>query len=98
MPVQCFQQKDSDPPICGVHHVHIVQRQIPIDQFAPGLGRVICSLCPVSDSVVQEVRGFMSTRFSDPLSTSPANGRTNFAMVPITEVPALDAEAGKDRP
>ena len=40
----------------------------------------------------------MSTRCSDPLSTSPANGRTNFAMVPITEVPALDAEAGKDRP
>ena len=54
---QCFSKKDSNPPVCGVHQVAVVQRQIPIDAFAPGLGRVTCSICPVSRSVVREVRG-----------------------------------------
>jgi hypothetical protein len=56
MAVQCFQKKGSNPPVCGLHEVEFVQRQVSIDPNAPGLGRVICSLCPVSRSVVREVR------------------------------------------
>ena len=57
MTEQCFNRKDSNPPICGVHKVAVVQRQVSIDPFSPGLGRVTCSMCPVSRSVVREVRG-----------------------------------------
>jgi DNA-binding response OmpR family regulator len=34
----------------------------------------------------------------NPPTTSSASGRTNFTIVPITEVPALVPDAGKDRP
>jgi len=40
----------------------------------------------------------MRASHSDPLPTSPVSGHTNFTMVPIAEVPALSADAGKDRP
>lgn len=53
---QCFSRKESNPPFCAVHRVAVVQKQIPIDEFAPQLGRVTCSMCPVSRAVVREVR------------------------------------------
>jgi hypothetical protein len=59
---QCFSTKDSNPPVCGLHHVAVVQRQISIDSFAPELGRVSCSMCPVSRSVVREVRGYYARK------------------------------------
>jgi hypothetical protein len=55
---QCFSRNDSNPPVCGVHQVAVVQRQVSIDPNAPGLGRVTCSMCPVSKAVVREVRGY----------------------------------------
>jgi hypothetical protein len=54
MPVLCFQKKDSNQPVCGVHNVALVQNRIAIDSNAPGLGRIACLICAVSRTVVQE--------------------------------------------
>jgi hypothetical protein len=51
---QCFSRNDANPPVCGVHQVPVVQRQISIDPHAPELGRITCSMCPVSRAVIQE--------------------------------------------
>ena len=59
---QCFTNTDSNSSICVVHQVAVVQREVPIDSFAPGLGRVTCSMCPVSRSVVREVRGLYARK------------------------------------
>lgn len=58
MPVLCFQKLDSNPPLCGVHNVALVQDQIPIDANAPTLGRISCLVCAVSRNVVQERKGY----------------------------------------
>jgi hypothetical protein len=54
----CFTKNISNPLICGVHNVAVVQRQILIDSNAPELGRITCYMCPVSRAVVREVKGF----------------------------------------
>jgi hypothetical protein len=57
----CFRKKESNPPACGLHDVEFEHRVISIDENAPGLGRVTCLVCPVSDSVVED------TEMLDPL-------------------------------
>ncbi len=57
MPVLCYQKLESNQPRCGVHNVALVQKQIPIDAYAPALGRVNCLVCAVSRIVVQERKG-----------------------------------------
>jgi hypothetical protein len=52
MTEQCFEKKDSNPPICGVHNVLLTLGRTPIDSFAPYLGGVTCLICPVSQLVV----------------------------------------------
>jgi hypothetical protein len=54
MPQQCFSRKDSYPPVCAVHKVAVVQKQIAIDANVPSLGQVTCNMCPVSHMVVRE--------------------------------------------
>ena len=54
---RCFQEKDSNPPACGIHHVQLVQTDVPIDQYAPYLGKVPCLRCPVSGSIATDVPG-----------------------------------------
>ncbi len=54
MPVFCFEKRDSDRPVCGVHNVSLIQNRIAIDSNAPGLGIVTCYMCAVSHTVVQE--------------------------------------------
>jgi len=55
---QCFSKRDSNPPVCGVHRVVVVQKQVSIDQNAPWLGRISCNMCPVIKAVVREVGRF----------------------------------------
>jgi hypothetical protein len=54
MQARCFQKKDSDHPVCGVHEVSLIQNRIPIDSNAPELGRITCYICTVSHAVVNE--------------------------------------------
>jgi hypothetical protein len=56
MAESCFTRKGSNPPFCGVHNVALVQHQISIDSDAPGLGRITCYRCPVSQAVVLDVK------------------------------------------
>jgi hypothetical protein len=64
MPVQCFEKRDSDRPVCGAHNVPLVQDLVPIDANAPWLGRIACSFCPVSRVVVDKKgRSHASTQF-----------------------------------
>jgi hypothetical protein len=54
MQVLCFEKKNSNQSVCGVHNVALVQNRIPIDSNAPGLGCITCYVCAVSRAVVQE--------------------------------------------
>jgi hypothetical protein len=49
---RCLKEKDSNPPICGVHKVRLVRDETPIDPLAPFMGRISCLICPVSELVV----------------------------------------------
>jgi hypothetical protein len=51
----CYIKKDSNPPVCSVHNVALVEHQILIDSNAPDLGCVICYRCPVSQAVVPDL-------------------------------------------
>ena len=42
----CFQEEGSNPPVCGVHNVLLVQSEVPIDPYAPYLGHVTGYVCP----------------------------------------------------
>jgi hypothetical protein len=52
---RCFRNIDSKQPTCAVHNVPLVQTTISIDQNAPHLGGVPCFICPVSNTVVEEL-------------------------------------------
>jgi hypothetical protein len=52
MTEQCFKKQGSNPPICGVHNVQLVQTEVRIDQYAPQLGLISCLKCPVSGAVI----------------------------------------------
>lgn len=56
MPVLCYETKSSIQPVCGAHHVPLVRNLIPIDPYAPGLGKISCYICPVSQAVAEEVK------------------------------------------
>jgi hypothetical protein len=58
MPVFCFQNKGSNPPVCGVHKAALVRTQVTIDPNAPQIGQITCFRCPISRNVVQELKGF----------------------------------------
>lgn len=56
MPVICYETKGTNQPVCGAHHVPLIKNQIPIDMYAPGLGRIDCHICPISRSVAHEAK------------------------------------------
>ena len=41
-------------PICSVHGDALLQMKVPIDNFHPHLGSVLCLVCPVSKLIVTE--------------------------------------------
>jgi hypothetical protein len=52
---RCFVQVGSDPPLCGLHHVRIVEREFSGEQLPAGFGNIKACVCPVSDVVVPDV-------------------------------------------
>jgi hypothetical protein len=50
--VLCSLKKNTHPTLCAEHHVPLVESQIAIDPYAPGLGSIKCLRCPVSLHVV----------------------------------------------
>ena len=57
MPGFCNQKVNSTLPLCNMHNVMLKQHQIAIDAYAPSLGRITCYVCPISRTVVRELRG-----------------------------------------
>jgi hypothetical protein len=52
MAAPCFRKPNSHPPVCGIHNVELVQREVPIDENAPRLGYVTVYVCTVSRKIV----------------------------------------------
>jgi hypothetical protein len=50
----CFRKEKSNPPMCGIHNVALVKRDLPIDPYAPQLGHITGYLCPVSGKLVPD--------------------------------------------
>ena len=50
----CYMKKDTNPPICGVHNVPLVQRPSSDDLPTSGFGNFTFLVCPVSGEVVRE--------------------------------------------
>jgi hypothetical protein len=48
----CYMIKDTNPPLCGVHNVPLVQRPNSDDLPTSGFGNFTFLMCPVSDHVV----------------------------------------------
>jgi hypothetical protein len=53
----CFQKVNSKEPICGAHNAVLVQKRLPIDPNAPGLGQITCYICAVTRVVVDVSAG-----------------------------------------
>jgi len=54
MAAACFMKDKSNPPMCGIHDVALVQSTLPIDPNAPHLGQVTGFVCPVSGQLVRD--------------------------------------------
>ncbi len=51
---QCFRKKGSNPPICGVHNVPLVQKQLTQELIAAGYKGFTFFVCPVSGAVLND--------------------------------------------
>jgi len=51
MAQECFKKKGSDPPVCGVHNVRLIETRVPIDANAPHLGEITCLRCPAGNFI-----------------------------------------------
>jgi hypothetical protein len=50
----CFTKKDSNPPVCGIHNVPLVQRQLPNELIALGYRALAFLVCSVSGAVLND--------------------------------------------
>jgi hypothetical protein len=54
MKEQCFKKKGSKPPVCGVHNVPLVRKQLPDELIASGYKAFTILVCPVSGTVLND--------------------------------------------
>ena len=54
MTEQCFRKEDSNPPVCGVHEVPLITRQLPDEMIAVGYKYLTFLACPVSGAVLND--------------------------------------------
>jgi hypothetical protein len=52
MKAGCFKKKDSNPPICGLHNVQLIQKQTHEELSVSSLGMFTYLVCPKSGKVV----------------------------------------------
>jgi hypothetical protein len=50
----CFKKKGSNPPVCGVHNVPLVPKQLPNELIASGYKAFTFLVCPVSGEVLDD--------------------------------------------
>jgi hypothetical protein len=54
MPTKCFIKRDSEPPVCGVHNVKLVEHQTSREGLAGGVGNFTFLARPVSGQVFDD--------------------------------------------
>jgi hypothetical protein len=54
MAKSCFKKKDSNPPVCGVHKVPLVNAKLPYELLTTGLKDITFLVCPVSGEVLTD--------------------------------------------
>jgi hypothetical protein len=52
MAERCFRKEDSNPPLCGVHNVLLVLKQLPFEFIAAGYKGFTFLVCPKSGDVL----------------------------------------------
>jgi hypothetical protein len=72
----CFKINDSNPPVCGVHHVALIQRQSSEDSVLSKFGDFAFFVCPVSGYVVRDSAPQKPERTCIPIS--PKSRREKF--------------------
>jgi hypothetical protein len=50
----CFVEKDSNPPLCGLHHVRLEKKLLPDELIASGLRAFTYLVCPVSGEILDD--------------------------------------------
>ena len=50
----CHRLKDSNPPVCGVHNVPLVRKQLPHELIASGYKGFTFLACPVSGKAIND--------------------------------------------
>ena len=50
----CFIKKDSSPPVCGVHNVRLIMKQLPDELIASAYKGFTFFVCPVSGAVLND--------------------------------------------
>jgi hypothetical protein len=50
----CFIKEDSSPPVCGVHNVRLIWKQLPDELIASGYKGFTFLVCPVSGAVLND--------------------------------------------
>jgi hypothetical protein len=54
MAERCFRKKDSSPPVCGVHDVRLISKQLPDEMIEEGYKAFTFLVCPVSGAVLND--------------------------------------------
>jgi hypothetical protein len=54
MPTKCFIKKGSNPTVCGVHKVRLIERQSVENRVLSRLGDFVFFVCPMSGEVLND--------------------------------------------
>jgi len=50
----CLKKKGSEPPVCDVHNVQLVRKELPPQMIAEGYKGFTFLVCPVSGTVLDD--------------------------------------------
>ena len=50
----CFRKAGSNPPVCGVHNVRLLRKELSAEMIAAGYKGFTFLVCPLSDTVLNE--------------------------------------------
>ena len=54
MQEQCYRMPGSNPPVCGIHNVPLVQKKLPVEMAVSGHQHFVYLMCPTSGFVIRE--------------------------------------------
>jgi hypothetical protein len=63
--VACIRKAGSNPPVCGVHNVKLVRKQLPAELIAVGYKGSTFLVCPVSGSALNDTEKHKKLRAAE---------------------------------